>query len=286
MFKKIAAALASMMFAFAAFAAVDVNKGTEADLDGIRGVGPTMSKRILDARKEGEFKSWDDFMARVKGVKAKKAAKLSADGLTVNGEPFNAAASQPPAPAAQKKTEKSAAGNRSGSTQGANAGPPLRGPFCVRLSVRCAPSAKLAGSALHCATDRPRHTSPMPLLPVIAVCVGASLGALMRWGLGLWLATSGPVAYGTLAANLVGGYLVGVAVAMFQAAPLLDPVWRLLLITGFLGGLTTFSSFSAEVVTLMMQGRPMLAFGVAGVHLAGSLALTWLGIRTVQICSQ
>ncbi len=91
MFKKILATTA-MLFAIAASAAVDVNKGTEADLDGIKGVGPSMSKRILEARKQGEFKDWPDFMQRVKGVKEKKAAKLSAEGLTVNGKGFGNAA--------------------------------------------------------------------------------------------------------------------------------------------------------------------------------------------------
>jgi len=94
MFKKILATTA-MLFAVASFAAVDVNKGTEADLDGIKGVGPSMSKRILDARKTGEFKDWPDFMQRVKGVKEKKAAKLSAEGLTVNGKSFDDAAPTP-----------------------------------------------------------------------------------------------------------------------------------------------------------------------------------------------
>ncbi|MEJ1165631.1 fluoride efflux transporter CrcB [Variovorax sp. CCNWLW186] len=123
----------------------------------------------------------------------------------------------------------------------------------------------------------------MPALPVLAICLGASFGALARWGLGLWLNTGGPVPYGTLAANLIGGYLVGVAVGAFQAMPQLDPVWRLLLITGFLGGLTTFSSFSAEVVALLLDGRPLLALGTSMLHLGGSLMLTWLGIRTVQL---
>jgi CrcB protein len=123
----------------------------------------------------------------------------------------------------------------------------------------------------------------MPLLPVLAICVGASFGAMARWGLGLWLNTAGPVPYGTLAANLIGGYLVGVAVGAFQAMPQLDPVWRLLLITGFLGGLTTFSSFSAEVVALLLDSRPLLALGTSMLHLGGSLVLTWLGIRSVQL---
>lgn len=121
------------------------------------------------------------------------------------------------------------------------------------------------------------------MLPVIAICLGASVGALSRWGLGLWLSQpSSLIPWGTLAANLIGGYLVGVALGAFQLLPELDPAWRLALVTGFLGGLTTFSSFSAEVVTLLMQGRLALAAGTAGLHLAGSLALTWAGLRTVQ----
>ena len=89
---------------------------------------------------------------------------------------------------------------------------------------------------------------------VLAICVGASLGALARWQLGLWLSAGGLIPWGTLAANLIGGYLVGIAIGVFNALPQLDPVWRLLLITGFLGGLTTFSSFSAEVMALL-QGK-------------------------------
>lgn len=119
------------------------------------------------------------------------------------------------------------------------------------------------------------------MLSVIAICIGASLGALGRWALGLWLG-AGLMAWGTLAANLVGGYLIGVVVALFQAMPGLDPVWRLAIITGFLGGLTTFSSFSLEVVTMMMEGRAAVAALTALTHLAGSFMLTWLGFRSVQ----
>lgn len=93
MLKKLAAALAAMVLATASFAAVEVNKGSAADLDGLKGVGPALSKRILDARQAGPFKDWPDFMSRVKGVKDKTAEKLSADGLTVNGESFKAVAS-------------------------------------------------------------------------------------------------------------------------------------------------------------------------------------------------
>ena len=120
------------------------------------------------------------------------------------------------------------------------------------------------------------------MLAVVAICVGASLGALARWQLGLWLSPGGLIPWGTLAANLVGGYLIGICVAVFQALPELDPVWRLALVTGFLGALTTFSSFSAEVVSLLMQQRYALALGTSGLHLGGSLLLTVAGIWTVQ----
>ncbi|OYT93571.1 MAG: fluoride ion transporter CrcB [Burkholderiales bacterium PBB3] len=120
------------------------------------------------------------------------------------------------------------------------------------------------------------------MLPVFAICLGASVGALARWGLGLWLSPGGLIPWGTLAANLVGGYLIGIAVAVFQSMPQLDPVWRLALVTGFLGGLTTFSSFSAEVVSLMMQQRYWLSLGVAAVHVTGSLLLTAAGIWSAQ----
>lgn len=123
----------------------------------------------------------------------------------------------------------------------------------------------------------------MIMMSVIAICMGASVGALARWGLGLWLSPGGMIPWGTLAANLLGGYLVGVAVAVFQALPQLDPAWRLLLITGFLGALTTFSSFSAEVVALLSQQRYALAMGTAGVHLFGSLALTVAGMKSVSM---
>jgi len=119
------------------------------------------------------------------------------------------------------------------------------------------------------------------VLTVLAICIGASLGALARWGLGLWLTPGGLLPWGTLAANLVGGYLIGVAIAAFQAMPQLDPVWRLLLITGFLGGLTTFSSFSAEVVEFLMAGRYGLALLTAGLHVLGSLGMTVLGLKSL-----
>ncbi|PTT21538.1 fluoride efflux transporter CrcB [Acidovorax sp. HMWF029] len=119
------------------------------------------------------------------------------------------------------------------------------------------------------------------MFAALAIALGASIGALARWRLGLWLNTEGAVLpWGTLAANLIGGYLVGVCVAVFQGLPQLDPAWRLALVTGFLGGLTTFSSFSAEVVSMLQQQRYLLAAGTTGIHLFGSLALTVCGIQT------
>ena len=115
---------------------------------------------------------------------------------------------------------------------------------------------------------------------VFAITIGASIGALSRWGLGLWLSPGGLIPWGTLAANLIGGYLIGVCLAVFQALPDLDPAWRLAIVTGFLGGLTTFSSFSAEVVTLLQQTRYALAFGTAMLHVAGSLLLTIAGYHS------
>jgi CrcB protein len=115
---------------------------------------------------------------------------------------------------------------------------------------------------------------------VLAICIGASVGALSRWGLALWLTPGGMIPWGTLAANLIGGYLIGVCIAIFQSLPQLDPVWRLLLVTGFLGGLTTFSSFSAEVVTFLMEERYGLALATAALHVLGSLLMTVLGIKS------
>lgn len=119
--------------------------------------------------------------------------------------------------------------------------------------------------------------------PLLVISIGASLGALCRWGLALWLTPGGVIPWGTLAANLLGGYLIGVAIGVFQAMPQLDPFWRLLLITGFLGALTTFSTFSAEVVIYMTEERYGLAIGTALLHVMGSLFMTALGLKTVAL---
>jgi fluoride exporter len=119
---------------------------------------------------------------------------------------------------------------------------------------------------------------------VLAICIGACVGALTRWQLSIWLNTQEAVLpWGTLTANLIGGYLVGCCVAFFQAQPDLDPAWRLLLVTGFLGALTTFSSFSAEVVAMLSQGRLGLALATSALHLIGSLLMTLVGLKTVAL---
>ena len=118
---------------------------------------------------------------------------------------------------------------------------------------------------------------------VIAICIGACIGALARWQLGLHFNHNGWLPWGTLYANLIGGYLIGVCVAVFQALPELDPLWRLLLVTGFLGALTTFSSFSAEVVDMLITSRYGLALFTAALHLLGSLLCTLAGIKTVEL---
>jgi len=118
-------------------------------------------------------------------------------------------------------------------------------------------------------------------MAVLAVAIGGGIGALARWMLSYQLNAYFPaIPPGTLASNILGGYIVGFAIAFFAARPDIAPEWRLFIITGFCGGLTTFSTFSAEVVTLMQQGE-LVKMGIAmAMHLAGSLAATILGIAT------
>ncbi|MES2832352.1 MAG: fluoride efflux transporter CrcB [Pseudomonadota bacterium] len=117
---------------------------------------------------------------------------------------------------------------------------------------------------------------------VIAISVGASLGAILRWGLASAFNAMFPtIPPGTWLANMLGGYLVGVALAFFGQYADLAPEWRLLVITGFLGGLTTFSTFSAEVTTLIQQGRMLWAGLAISAHVVGSLLMTMLGLASV-----
>jgi CrcB protein len=116
---------------------------------------------------------------------------------------------------------------------------------------------------------------------ILAVSLGASIGALLRW----WLSASFNPHFtalppGTLASNLLGGYVVGFAVAYFSTFTAVSPEWRLFVITGFCGGLTTFSTFSAEIVGMLMGGRPLWGLATAAVHLCGSVLMTLAGMGT------
>jgi CrcB protein len=122
-----------------------------------------------------------------------------------------------------------------------------------------------------------------PMISIAVISVGAALGALLRWylsqGLNSRFADLPP---GTLAANIIGAYLIGIGMAVFLAYPNLSPQWRLFTITGFLGGLTTFSSFSAEVTTALLAGHDGLAVLTVLAHVLGSIVMTLLGIGTVR----
>ena len=128
------------------------------------------------------------------------------------------------------------------------------------------------------------HAHHIPVLALVAIGVGAALGAWLRWWLGLRLnPLFAHLPLGTLAANLAGGYLIGVAVAFFATRTGLPAELRLFVVTGFLGGLTTFSTFSAEVVHLIETARYAWAAGAAAVHVLGSLAMTALGMWSVHL---
>lgn len=118
---------------------------------------------------------------------------------------------------------------------------------------------------------------------IVAIVSGAGFGALLRWFLGLKFNSLYPaIPMGTLSANILGGYLIGIAIAFFSTNTALSPEWRLFIITGFLGGLTTFSTFSAEIVTAIQEGRlTHAAMGVI-VHVGGSLVMTFLGIASMM----
>lgn len=116
---------------------------------------------------------------------------------------------------------------------------------------------------------------------IMAVGIGAAGGAWLRWALGVFLNAYMPsIPPGTLAANLIGGYVIGTAIAFFSQASGIAPEWRLLIVTGFCGGLTTFSTFSAEIASLLQQGRLGLFAGAIALHVGGSLMMTFAGIAT------
>lgn len=119
---------------------------------------------------------------------------------------------------------------------------------------------------------------------ILAVAIGATLGALLRWQLGTRLNSIFPtIPPGTLAANLIGAYVVGLGIAFFATFSAISPEWRLLVITGFCGGFTTFSTFSAEIATLLQQGRIAWALGAVAAHVVGSVAMTFAGIASVYL---
>jgi CrcB protein len=123
----------------------------------------------------------------------------------------------------------------------------------------------------------------MTIYAFFAIGIGAALGAWLRWIFGLWLNPVLPeLPLGTLAANLLGGYLIGLAIAFFLQHSAISTEWRLFIITGFLGGLTTFSTFSAETVTLLLRGQYAWGTGIILAHLCGSLIMTVLGIQTFK----
>lgn len=122
------------------------------------------------------------------------------------------------------------------------------------------------------------------LKSLIVIAIGASVGAWLRWLLGIKLNALFPtIPPGTVVANMVGGYLIGLTIAFLAASPSLSPEWRLLIITGFCGGLTTFSTFSAETVTLIQEGKLLWALGSISLHLVGSLAMTAAGLLSYQV---
>ncbi|AZC27043.1 fluoride efflux transporter CrcB [Pseudomonas sessilinigenes] len=122
------------------------------------------------------------------------------------------------------------------------------------------------------------------LKSLLVIATGASIGAWLRWFLGLKLNVLFPaIPPGTVLANMLGGYIIGLAIAFLAASPSLSPEWRLLIITGFCGGLTTFSTFSAETVSLIQEGRLLWALGSISLHVVGSLLMTAAGLLSFQL---
>jgi CrcB protein len=149
-------------------------------------------------------------------------------------------------------------------------------PILAKIAVRPAKHAESTAQTNQVGvSSQGRHA----LKAILAISIGAALGALLRWVLALKLNSLFPeIPPGTLVANLIGAYVIGVAIAYFAKAPDIPGEWRLLIITGFCGGLTTFSTFSAEVVSLLQQGRAAMAGSIVAVHVIGSVTMTFLGI--------
>ena len=119
---------------------------------------------------------------------------------------------------------------------------------------------------------------------ILAIALGAVLGALLRWQLGAKFNSLFPtIPPGTLVANLIGAYVIGLGIAFFATFSAISPEWRLLVVTGFCGCLTTFSTFSAEITTLLQQGRIAWALGAVTAHVVGSVVMTFAGIATIYL---
>ncbi len=119
---------------------------------------------------------------------------------------------------------------------------------------------------------------------ILAIALGAVLGALLRWQLGAKFNSLFPtIPPGTLVANLIGAYVIGLGIAFFATFSAISPEWRLLVVTGFCGSLTTFSTFSAEITTLLQQGRIAWALGAVTAHVVGSVVMTFAGIVTIYL---
>jgi CrcB protein len=117
----------------------------------------------------------------------------------------------------------------------------------------------------------------------LAIGCGGAIGCWLRWGLGLWLNPAhATLPLGTLVANLAGGYGIGLALGWFAHAPGLSPEWRLFVITGLLGGLTTFSTFSAETVQMLLRQQYAWAGATVALHVLGSFSMTVLGLSTLR----
>lgn len=128
-----------------------------------------------------------------------------------------------------------------------------------------------------------RHSEEGGKLNWLAVGLGAACGAWLRWGVSIWLnAYHESLPYGTLIANWTGGFLIGLAVGFFEKYPTLPIEWRLLVVTGFLGGLTTFSTFSAESMLLLQRGEFGWALAHIALHLFGAIALCFVGFATYR----
>lgn len=124
-------------------------------------------------------------------------------------------------------------------------------------------------------------------LSIFAVGIGGALGSLLRWFFGIRLNSLFPtLPLGTLASNVAAGYIIGVAIAFFARTPDIAPEWRLFVITGLMGGLSTFSTFSAEIVQHLQQGRLGWAAGEIGIHVGASVAMTLLGFATVSLATR